>query len=219
MDLLLKLIGVLAVWVLLPLIPAILLFRLLPNDKLTVNGPFNNFTVNASGGVGAYVLIFATITVFISDLKKILTPVPQQYWTLHGDVELIKTDGERVPIRVYSGKIKVVTEPDMGQVNPAAGSLLVKLVEGESGLPAVRINVDSFGEKILVIKKGAPDFTFEGNNVIRIKQPLQIHQDPRSVGLQGDSDVRRPGQDPRSVGLQGDNDLRRPWPGQAEYSQ
>ena len=194
MDLLLKLIGVLAVWVLLPLIPAILLFKLLPNDKLTVNGPFNNFTVNASGGVGAYVLIFATITVFISDLKKILTPVPQQYWTLHGDVELIKTNGERVPMRVYSGKIKIATEPDTGQVNPAAGSLLVKLIENEFGLPAIHIKVDLFGERTLVIKKGAPDFTFEGNNVIRIKQPLQIYQDAKSVGLQADSDIRRSGQ-------------------------
>ena len=147
MDLLLKLIGVLAVWVLLPLIPAILLFKLLPNDKLTVNGPFNNFTVNASGGVGTYVLIFATITVFISDLKKILTPVPQQYWRVHGDVELIKTNGERVPMRVYSGKIKIATEPDTGQVNPAAGSLLVKLIENKSGLPAIHIKVNSFWRK------------------------------------------------------------------------
>ncbi|HZR59074.1 MAG TPA: hypothetical protein VFA74_19560 [Terriglobales bacterium] len=46
-------------YVLLPLIPAILIFRLFPETKVTVSGPLQNLTVNATGAFAAYVVTVA----------------------------------------------------------------------------------------------------------------------------------------------------------------
>jgi len=46
-------------YVLLPLIPAILIFRLFPETKVTVSGPLQNLTLNATGAFAAYVVTVA----------------------------------------------------------------------------------------------------------------------------------------------------------------
>jgi hypothetical protein len=48
-----------AVYVCLPLVPAILIFRLFPDSKVSVSGPLQNFTVNATGAFAAYVVTVA----------------------------------------------------------------------------------------------------------------------------------------------------------------
>lgn len=47
------------VYVLLPLVPAILIFKLFPDTKVTVAGPLQNLTVNATGAFAAYVVTVA----------------------------------------------------------------------------------------------------------------------------------------------------------------
>src|SRR5215831_16414728 len=46
-------------YVLLPLIPAVLIFRLFPETKVTVSGPLQNLTVNATGAFAGYVVTVA----------------------------------------------------------------------------------------------------------------------------------------------------------------
>jgi hypothetical protein len=46
-------------YVCLPLIPAVVIFRLFPDSKVSVSGPLQNFTVNATGAFAAYVVTVA----------------------------------------------------------------------------------------------------------------------------------------------------------------
>jgi hypothetical protein len=46
-------------YVCLPLVPAVLIFRLFPDSKVSVSGPLQNFTVNATGAFAAYIVTVA----------------------------------------------------------------------------------------------------------------------------------------------------------------
>jgi hypothetical protein len=46
-------------YVLLPLVPAMLIFKFFPETKVTVSGPLQNLTVNATGAFAAYVVTVA----------------------------------------------------------------------------------------------------------------------------------------------------------------
>jgi hypothetical protein len=48
-----------ALYVCLPLVPAVLIFRMFPDSKVSVSGPLQNFTVNATGAFAAYVVTVA----------------------------------------------------------------------------------------------------------------------------------------------------------------
>ena len=53
--------GLLAIWVCLPLIPAWIKYRVTPDQKLGLMGPFQGLTVKASGAFTAYVVVLLEI--------------------------------------------------------------------------------------------------------------------------------------------------------------
>src|SRR6476620_11081112 len=86
--------GILAVWVLLPLIPAILMFRLVPGNAITLTGPLANLTLNASGAIAAYFSVLVAIAFFVVAVQRWPSPVPRQYWTVIVYVEVEDANGK-----------------------------------------------------------------------------------------------------------------------------
>ena len=56
-------------YVLLPLVPAILIFKFFPDAKVTVSGPLQNLTVNATGAFAAYVVTVALGFFLVRDVE------------------------------------------------------------------------------------------------------------------------------------------------------
>lgn len=56
-------------YVLVPLIPAILIFKMFPESKVTVSGPLQNLTVNATGAFAAYVVTVALGFFLVKDVE------------------------------------------------------------------------------------------------------------------------------------------------------
>lgn len=92
-------IGVLcAAWVLLPLIPAILIYKLFPSSTVAVNGPFAGLTVKAGGAFAGYLIVFAgTYYPIIPPTRDIIAGWQRQFWVLKGDVKLVRDDFSDYP--------------------------------------------------------------------------------------------------------------------------
>lgn len=174
----LTMLGILAVWVLLPLVPAILIFRLAPGNAITLTGPLANLTLNASGAIAAYFAVLVAIALFIGDIKQRAIPIPRQYWTVLGTIELEDTNGKPARFQHHANKIKVITNPEIYVIDNNTADLRIKVVEGEDGLPSIKVDVDHFGLGVIKIVKGAPEFEFHDDNIIRLKKPLRVQQDP-----------------------------------------
>jgi len=82
---------ILAGVILLPLIPAFILFKLLPNTAV-VSGPLQGFRIDLSGAFAAY---FALVVLVLSTKNGVWDPPPTyEVWTVKGTV----TDGNGIPI-------------------------------------------------------------------------------------------------------------------------
>lgn len=83
--------AILVGMVLLPLVPAFLLFKLLPNTAV-VGGPFHGFRIDLSGSFGAY---FILLVLILSTKNSVWDPAPtDQVWTVKGTV----TDANGTPL-------------------------------------------------------------------------------------------------------------------------
>jgi hypothetical protein len=69
--------------ILLPVIPSILLFKLLPKSRAAVKGPFKGLQINLGGAVGAYFLLVLVISFGPSPTP----PTPAEIWTIKGSVQ------------------------------------------------------------------------------------------------------------------------------------
>jgi hypothetical protein len=174
-------IGIIIVWVLLPTVPALIMFKFLPGNTFNINGPLGNFKVNASGAIGAYFAVLVAIPFFTDTLKKQFTPPPRQFWTVTGDIDLVDVKGDKLPIYLYRSELKVITDPEIYSINSNSAKLIINLVKSDSGFPSIRIYSDKFLPQVVSIDEGASHLEFKENNEIHIKQRLQIHQDPASV--------------------------------------
>ena len=91
----------LVVVVLVPVIPAFLLYKYLPEGKTTVGGPFRGLDIKLSGAFAGYflVLLMATSMLVFLIKQRPAPPVPQrQYevYTVRGKIDLQKT-GDQPP--------------------------------------------------------------------------------------------------------------------------
>ena len=65
--------GAFILWLLLPLIPALLIHKLLPDNAIKVDGPLQGLKVNASGGIASYLLLVLLAGAFMQ--QRLLPPI------------------------------------------------------------------------------------------------------------------------------------------------
>jgi hypothetical protein len=80
----------LSVLVLLPIIPAFLLFKALPSTAM-VSGPFQGLTINLGGSFAGY---FVVLLILLS-AHSVWSPVPIEVWTIDGSV--LDASGKPIP--------------------------------------------------------------------------------------------------------------------------
>jgi hypothetical protein len=51
---------VFSLWIILPILPAFILYKFLPKNKVLVKGPFKGLTVDMAGAFAGYFLLFLT---------------------------------------------------------------------------------------------------------------------------------------------------------------
>lgn len=62
-----------ALFLLMPLIPAVLMLKLFPNDKIAVSGPLQTWTFNATGAFAAYIITAGLGYFLVHNTEQIIT--------------------------------------------------------------------------------------------------------------------------------------------------
>ena len=133
-----------AVVVLVPLIPAFLLYKFLPHGRTEVGGPFKGLDIKLSGAFAGYflvVLIVTSLVVFLIKTKPVApcpvcpTPPATQYevYTVTGKVDL---EGDSKSPKIDSAQLTFSILPPERTVKPDGSfSLQIPVRPGQSGEP------------------------------------------------------------------------------------
>jgi hypothetical protein len=136
--------------------------------------------MKASGAFAAYLIVFAATFPLIQTTKETIGGFQRQFWTIHGQVKLIDTDGNEMRSQSLLNKIKVTTNPDPHTVQ--SYYVRLKIVEGGEGdFPLVIVQIPEFGERTLDLKSLAAstkvDYFYK---TIDMKEPIIIQESARS---------------------------------------
>ena len=77
---------------LLPLIPAIFIFKIFPDTKVSIKGPLSQFALNSTGAFAAYIITFFLGWPVIKEYREIVVLAGRPTWTIHGRFELKDKD-------------------------------------------------------------------------------------------------------------------------------
>ena len=121
-DNLLPLYKILCITIILlvPVLPAWLLYRIAPTDKILANGNFKGFKINATGGIAIFIVLFAAIYSNINDIAKSIDKIAcnddkikeltasldslrrTKPWLLKLQIQLTDADGKDAPDSIYT---------------------------------------------------------------------------------------------------------------------
>jgi hypothetical protein len=163
-------------WVLLPLIPAILIYWLFPNTAVAVDGPFANLTVKASGAFAAYLIVFAATYPLVQTARDTIGGFQRQFWTVRAQIKLVNSDGKETRSDELVQNLRV--RPPVYHVDSYHATL--KVLEEEGQLPhMITIEIPGFDNKPIILKSARAAATVDHyKKVIELNEPILINQKP-----------------------------------------
>lgn len=165
-----------ALWVLLPLVPAVLIYHLFPDSKVGVSGPLANLTVRASGAFAGYLIVFLVTTPLVNRSEDTIRGFEHLFWTINGKVKLIGANGVEIKSADLLKKMEV--HPDPSPYNIASYIVRLRVFEGEEGeFPFVNIDIPNFGQGVIDLKSISKNVVVDKyHKTIEIAEPIEVRE-------------------------------------------
>jgi len=187
----LSLTGLHVTWVLLPLIPAILIYWLFPSTAVAVSGPLSGLTVKAGGAFGAYLIVFAASYPLVQGHQATIGGFQRPFWTINGKIVMIDKDGAPVQSNLLWDKVEMKTRPQLFAVQ--SNYLRVSIPEEGDDLPLLILHIPNVGEGTIDLRdlKSKSDVIVDQyHKTIQLKNPFEIRAYATGSGLMPTSAVR-----------------------------
>lgn len=104
-------------WMLLPAVIAIGIFRLFPDTKVRASGPFQNLTINVTGAFGAFFITLLAGWFLIDRIDaRIQQSLVSPTWEVMVKVSFLDNEGEEIRVdRALREDVKVFVEPPIAK--------------------------------------------------------------------------------------------------------
>ena len=139
-----------ASWVLLPLVPAILIYLIFPKTQTRVQGPLSGLSIRASGAFAAYfIVLIATTPLLIrqnNNLESLLHPT----WTITGSIQLEDEDGHRLAFNNRGeSPFKIDLDPQLVEATGTDGFKIRVPEREDNSVPTLLITYPDFASHTL----------------------------------------------------------------------
>jgi hypothetical protein len=169
-------IGLLLSWVTIPMIPAILIYKLFPDTHVTAEGPFANLTIKATGAFAGYLIVFAA-TFFVAEKGiSIVASFQKPYWTISGSIVLDHKE-HQFDSQILK-QLVVTTHPPPFEV--LDDRIKLQVPEGRD-IPSIVLDIPNFGRALVHLSdKDTSIEKDEFKKEIRIEEAIMIKQNAES---------------------------------------
>ncbi|MBU1138220.1 MAG: hypothetical protein KKD01_00485 [Proteobacteria bacterium] len=148
--------GLYLLFVLVPIIPAALLYKWFPDTQVTAKGVLSKFKINSSGAFAAYLVTVLLGYFVVADIKEtvlFLAKSTSPYvWIVRGNLQLQDKNGNEIKEASLFDRLSFDFKPDF--LLHKDGNVDLQIPGPASGeVPHffITVNVDGFGQKTLCL--------------------------------------------------------------------
>lgn len=163
-----------ALYVLLPVLPAVVIYRMFPKTRVAVSGPLSKLSFKASGAFAAYVVTVFLGYSLVNQSLQLIRNMSTPTWRVQAHVDLLDANGNRISDPRLLDALSVELKPDI--VVPAGKYVQVTLSGEPSDLPMLIFHVPGFEDGIVNFNEARvtrnPAAGLIGiDNPVELKQP------------------------------------------------
>ena len=150
-----------ASWVLLPLVPAVIIYLIFPKTEVGLSGPFTGLSVRASGAFAAYFVILLATFPLLNRQNRNIESLLDPTWKILGSVRVEDSDGVEISYGRDGGPLVITPDPDpVGTGSQNSNNYDIAVPEINNKIPSLAFKYTGFGE-VTIDPKRPP----EGVNV------------------------------------------------------
>ena len=170
-------IVLLILWVLLPLVPSILLYKVFPNTTVAASGPFAGLTIAAGGAFAGYLIVLLALPLLVrlagDQLRDQLRG--DEIWTVQARVH---QPGPRGPVPVRNQPLRVTTtDPDWYRVIPGGTIVAYVRTTPDGQFPMLEVDTpDGRAQTIDLDDGGLKKVIDRKRKIIRVTEPVVLEQ-------------------------------------------
>jgi len=164
-------------YVLLPLVPALIIFKVFPDTKVALQGPFQNFTLNATGAFAAYVVTVGLGVFLVNNTTNLISSMTIPTWKVRAQIELRDADNKLiVPTSETLRLLAVQIKPDRDDITAPFVTLKIPLPQ-QDDWPKILVAVPGFSSLPVdlgqvIANKEADRDNFQ--RIIKLKKPIVL---------------------------------------------
>jgi hypothetical protein len=144
-----------AAWLMVPLIPATLIYLLFPKTRVVAVGPFQGFRLNLSGAFAAYFALLVLTWPILEEQNASLRSLFRPIWTISGNIEVLDSNGNKIPVNEHMANVTFDNPNPI--IIQRSGHFLMRVPEVDNQIPEVHIVYKGYGEVTL------PPVAFNGS--------------------------------------------------------
>jgi hypothetical protein len=173
-----SMIALLLLAVILPLIPAVITYKLFPNTEVGLKGPLQGLSVRATGAFAAYVVVFLLLMPLEASFRNMIGGFLRPSWTIEADVALHDGNGEPIAGDELMTDAYVVLDPKLHRIR--SGSIKIEIPgRRDRDFPYMEIKVPGWGSGGIDLAKLSGSMEKdEFEKTIRLSSPVVIRQFP-----------------------------------------
>jgi hypothetical protein len=135
-------------YVLLPLVPSVLIYRIFPDTKVSLTGPLAHLTLRASGAFAAYVVVVILCYFPVQRTEELIAGLAYPTWTVTGSVVLLDTANHPIPNQENMLKgLRAITKPEL--VETSGNQVILSIPGITDPKRSITIILPGFGQKTI----------------------------------------------------------------------
>lgn len=172
-----------SLYVLLPMIPAVVIYRMFPDTRVALSGPLANLTLKSTGAFAAYVVTVILGFFLVKNTHAIIAGMVQPMWTIKATLELQDADGKRLDDQSALKYLEVFLTPDLRVKEGRFIKLRVPATGVSNPEYLIKFNIPQFGEQTIDTSQlKANEIDVDNfDKILSIQKPIAIRHAPISA--------------------------------------
>ena len=170
------------IYVLLPMIPALVIYKLFPNTKISANGKLSGWDLKTTGAFAGYVITVVLGYFLVQNTHQLIAQMNSPYWNIVAKVELQNIDGTPYRSNVSAQDISETTEvtiyPELASVKYGTVHLKMPGHKSEWSTAKLILNIPGYGKKSIELKDLIEDAKIDQYNLSAVlSKPIVVVMD------------------------------------------
>jgi len=167
-----------ALYVLLPMIPAIFIYRIFPDTKVSAKGILANFKIKTTGAFAAYVVTVFLGYFIVQQTHHLIAQICYPVWTVKTEVKLLNADKTPYNNQQLLETLNVTIDPEIQRVK--GGKVILQLPGSYDSLENTQLifDVPNFGHEQIDLGEAFKNANLDNYKLrIHFNEPVLIVAD------------------------------------------